>query len=608
MQAMSRAHRIGQTRAVAVFRLFTRGTVEERVLELAKRKMALDHVFRGGGRTSAENQRLLQDVLKWGAAELFDDGDGGDDDEGPAVMAQKAAAAAAAAEAAAAALRAAGKPLDAEAETAQRVAAERMAQYGACLEQDAAAGGGGGGRGKRVTYDEAAVTALLDSARATLSEDGATWEAPAGVEAEADADAGGLGSLRPQMWVFDDAGDDAAADGGDGEDGEDGGDVDGGGAAAEGAQGGEGGGDEGAVVAPPGESGDYWESLLASRHAALRAREEADAYANAAPRLRERRRPATYVFEDEDEAERRRKRARAGEAAALAACDGWGLGADTAAADWEAAEEAAEERRRRKRERRERATKGTGSAAAAAAAQRRSATAAFASVALAPFDPLLDARPEVTRAVAALGLPADVAEVSLELGKYLLLEEPVASRNAAFTPLTLLALVLIAADTFGAALPPQARTPAALGRLFGQPPEAVASYCAVVFIKVQRRMEIIAASVHTSVAELQQQVAGKARELASLTTRAAESELATARVALAAAAPGSQEATEAEEALRTLRERYASTLAAAEGLAVEAASSLHGALRVAQGLSQNAHITHMTAGPVVPAPAVGVAG
>jgi 2-polyprenyl-6-methoxyphenol hydroxylase-like FAD-dependent oxidoreductase len=141
-----------------------------------------------------------------------------------------------------------------------------------------------------------------------------------------------------------------------------------------------------------------------------------------------------------------------------------------------------------------------------------------------------------------------------------------------------------------------------------QPPEAVASYCAVVFIKVQRRMEIIAASVHTSVAELQQQVAGKARELASLTTRAAESELATARAALAAAAPGSQEATEAEEALRTLRERYASTLAAAEGLAVEAASSLHGALRVAQGLSQNAHITHMTAGPVVPAPAVGVAG
>ena len=197
MQAMSRAHRIGQTRAVAVFRLFTRGTVEERVLELAKRKMALDHVFRGGGRTSAENQRLLQDVLKWGAAELFDDGDNGGDAEGTAAMAQQAAAAAAAAEAAAAALRAAGKPLDAEAEKAQRIAAEMMAKYGACLEQDAAAAAaGGGGRGKRVTYDEAAVTALLDSARATLSEDGNTWEAPAGAEAEADADAGGLGSLN----------------------------------------------------------------------------------------------------------------------------------------------------------------------------------------------------------------------------------------------------------------------------------------------------------------------------------------------------------------------------------------------------------------------------
>ena len=604
---MSRAHRIGQTRAVAVFRLFTRGTVEERVLELAKRKMALDHVFRGGGRTSAENQRLLQDVLKWGAAELFDDGDNGGDAEGTAAMAQQAAAAAAAAEAAAAALRAAGKPLDAEAEKAQRIAAEMMAKYGACLEQDAAAAAAGGGRGKRVTYDEAAVTALLDSARATLSEDGNTWEAPAGAEAEADADAGGLGSLRPQMWVFDDAGDDAGGGGEDGEDGDDGGDGDGGGAPAEGPQGGDGGGEE--AAAPPGETGDYWESLLASRHAALRAREEEAAYVNAAPRLRERRRPATYVFEDEDEAERRRKRARAGEAAALAACDGWGLGADTAAADWEAAEEAAEERRRRKRERRERATKGAGSAAAAAAAQRRAATAAVAAAALAPFDPLLDARPVVTRAVAALSLPADVAEVALELGKYLLLEEPVASRHAAFTPLTLLALVLIAADTFGAPIPPAARTPAALGRLFGQPPEAVASYCAVVFVKVQRRMELIAASVNTSVAELQQRVAGRARELAALTTQAAEAEMATARAALEAAAPGSQEAAAAQEELRTLQERFATSMATAERLAAEAANSLHGALRVAQGMSRSA-MAHLGVGaaPQAASPAVGVAG
>ena len=482
-----------------------------------------------------------------------------------------------------------------------------MAKYGACLEQDAAAAAaGGGGRSKRVTYDEAAVTALLDSARATLSEDGNTWEAPAGAEAEADADAGGLGSLRPQMWVFDDAGDDAGGGGEDGEDGEDGGDGDGGGAPAEGAQCGDGGED---AAAPPGESGDYWASLLASRHAALRAREEELAYVNAAPRLRERRRPATYVFEDEEEAERRRKRARAGEAAALAACDGWGLGADTAAADWEAAEEAAEERRRRKRERREKATKGAGSAAAAAAAQRRAATAAFASAALAPFDPLLDARPVVTRAVAALGLPGDVTEISLELGKYLLLEEPVASRNAAFTPLTLLALVLIAADTFGAPIPPAARTPAALGRLFGQPPDAVASYCSVVFIKVQRRMEQIAANVNTSVTELQQRVAGRARELAALTTQAAESEIAAARAALEAAAPGSPEATAAQEELRVLEERFASSLATAERLAAEAAASLHGALRVAQGMSQSA-MPHMTAGPAAAAtsPAVGVAG
>lgn len=44
MQAMSRAHRIGQTETVNIYRFVTTGSVEEEILERAKRKMVLDHL------------------------------------------------------------------------------------------------------------------------------------------------------------------------------------------------------------------------------------------------------------------------------------------------------------------------------------------------------------------------------------------------------------------------------------------------------------------------------------------------------------------------------------------------------------------------------------
>ncbi len=47
-QATDRAHRIGQTRPVTVYRLLTRGTVEERVLALQERKRGLASVFGDG--------------------------------------------------------------------------------------------------------------------------------------------------------------------------------------------------------------------------------------------------------------------------------------------------------------------------------------------------------------------------------------------------------------------------------------------------------------------------------------------------------------------------------------------------------------------------------
>jgi SNF2 family DNA or RNA helicase len=46
---MGRAHRIGQTRPVTVYRLITKGTVEERIVELHQDKRALaDSILDGG--------------------------------------------------------------------------------------------------------------------------------------------------------------------------------------------------------------------------------------------------------------------------------------------------------------------------------------------------------------------------------------------------------------------------------------------------------------------------------------------------------------------------------------------------------------------------------
>ena len=50
VQAMDRAHRIGQTRPVKVFRLVTRNSVEERIVERAMHKLFLDAMVRHGFR------------------------------------------------------------------------------------------------------------------------------------------------------------------------------------------------------------------------------------------------------------------------------------------------------------------------------------------------------------------------------------------------------------------------------------------------------------------------------------------------------------------------------------------------------------------------------
>ncbi|GMT28082.1 hypothetical protein PFISCL1PPCAC_19379 [Pristionchus fissidentatus] len=94
LQAMSRAHRIGQTKTVNIYRLVTRGSVEEEIVERAKRKLVLDHLViqrmdttgrtvlhksdpKGGVSSSLPfDKHELNDILKFGAQELFKEADG----------------------------------------------------------------------------------------------------------------------------------------------------------------------------------------------------------------------------------------------------------------------------------------------------------------------------------------------------------------------------------------------------------------------------------------------------------------------------------------------------------------------------------------------------
>lgn len=85
IQAFSRAHRIGQTNKVMIYRFVTRNSVEERVTQVAKRKMMLTHlVVRPGmgGKSSANfSKQELDDILKFGTEELFKEEEGKEDEE-----------------------------------------------------------------------------------------------------------------------------------------------------------------------------------------------------------------------------------------------------------------------------------------------------------------------------------------------------------------------------------------------------------------------------------------------------------------------------------------------------------------------------------------------
>ncbi|CAG2189528.1 CHD4 [Mytilus edulis] len=86
IQAFSRAHRIGQTNRVMIYRFVTRASVEERITQVAKKKMMLTHlVVRPGlgNKSTNMSKQELDDILKFGTEELFKDmaENKGDDDD-----------------------------------------------------------------------------------------------------------------------------------------------------------------------------------------------------------------------------------------------------------------------------------------------------------------------------------------------------------------------------------------------------------------------------------------------------------------------------------------------------------------------------------------------
>lgn len=74
MQAIARAHRIGQTKKLLVFTLMCKGTAEERIIEGAKRKMMLDHLIVQNLDKEDERPEELESILKFGAQALFAEG------------------------------------------------------------------------------------------------------------------------------------------------------------------------------------------------------------------------------------------------------------------------------------------------------------------------------------------------------------------------------------------------------------------------------------------------------------------------------------------------------------------------------------------------------
>ncbi|KAI4908327.1 hypothetical protein J4E90_008952 [Alternaria incomplexa] len=75
LQAIARAHRIGQKKKVLCLQLATRASVEEKIMQMGKKKMALDKVVVQDLDREDPEDEDVESILKHGAAELFKDDD-----------------------------------------------------------------------------------------------------------------------------------------------------------------------------------------------------------------------------------------------------------------------------------------------------------------------------------------------------------------------------------------------------------------------------------------------------------------------------------------------------------------------------------------------------
>lgn len=83
LQAMARAHRIGQKNHVSVYRFVSKDTVEEQILERARKKMILEYAIISLGITDPNSKKSktepstgeLSQILKFGAGNMFKEND-----------------------------------------------------------------------------------------------------------------------------------------------------------------------------------------------------------------------------------------------------------------------------------------------------------------------------------------------------------------------------------------------------------------------------------------------------------------------------------------------------------------------------------------------------
>ncbi|KAJ3396189.1 hypothetical protein HDU92_003861 [Lobulomyces angularis] len=73
LQAVARAHRIGQKNNVFVYKLFCKGCVEERIIDIGRKKLVLDHLIVESMDSQYIDTEEISSIIKFGAAAIFND-------------------------------------------------------------------------------------------------------------------------------------------------------------------------------------------------------------------------------------------------------------------------------------------------------------------------------------------------------------------------------------------------------------------------------------------------------------------------------------------------------------------------------------------------------